>query len=452
MPEADLIIRGRQIALPGELAAATIHIKDGRIAGVGPYDSQIEHANLIDVADDLIVMPGLVDTHVHINSPGRSEWEGFGTATQAAAAGGVTTLVDMPLNSIPATTTANALHTKVEQARNACYVDLAFWGGLVPGNTAHLAELWNEGVVGFKCFLVPSGVDEFPNVDENDLRTGMRELARLGAMLIVHAELPGPIAEATTYEHGKPTEYDTFLASRPKAAENQAVDLMIKLSREFDTPVHIVHLSSAEALPHLHRAQQAGVRITAETCPHYLYFSSEAIPAGATEYKCCPPIRERENREDLWRGLAARTISIVVSDHSPCPGELKLKQSGNFVEAWGGISSLQLRLPVVWTSAVQRKFAIPDLVRWLCQGPSEQVGLVQKGKIAAGMDADLVIWAPEETFKVDSTSLLHRHQITPYNGETLRGVVKKTFLRGRKIYDGSAVSPECQGQLIFRGK
>jgi allantoinase len=352
----------------------------------------------------------------------------------------------MPLNSIPPTTTLSGFQTKLETARNNCFVDVGFWGGVVPGNTAELAPMFEAGVVGFKCFLVPSGVDEFPHVTEEHLREAMPELTRLGAMLIVHAELPGPITTGGI----PPDNYRTFLGSRPRAAENEAVELMIALSREFDTRVHIVHLSSADAVPLLRRARADGVKITAETCPHYLHFTAEEIADGATEFKCCPPIRERENREELWSGLADGTIDFVVSDHSPCPGEMKLRESGDFMQAWGGIASLQLRLPVVWTEVRRRGFSLLDMTRWLCANPARQVSLQsRKGTIAVGHDADLVIWKPEEEFVVDAQSLHHRHKITPYAGETLSGVVQKTFLRGRNIYDGTHLDKPW-GHMLLR--
>jgi allantoinase len=446
MPVSDLIIRARRVVLADGVTPCSIHIRDGRIVQVGYYDEVATDCELLDVDDDAVVMPGLVDTHVHVNSPGRTEWEGFPSATRAAAAGGVTTLVDMPLNSIPATTTLDAFKTKLEQARNDCFIDVGFWGGVVPGNTRELAPMFAAGVVGFKCFLVPSGVDEFQHVTEHDLREAMPELTRLGALLIVHAELPGPIKDGTSS-----SDYQTFLDSRPRAAENEAIELMIRLSREFDTRVHIVHLSSADAIPMLRKAQADGVKITAETCPHYLHFAAETIAAGATEFKCCPPIREQENREQLWAGLADGTIDLIVSDHSPCPGAMKLRESGDFMKAWGGIASLQLRLPVIWTEARHRGFGLTDLVRWLCTNPARQVSFApRKGSIATGADGDLVIWNPDAQFTVAAATLHHRHKITPYDGEALSGVVQKTFLRGRKIYDGAHFVDEPLGHMLLK--
>ena len=443
MSTPDLIIRGRTVVSAGSIGPASIHIHNEKIVAVRGFDETVAGCEIVEAGDDSVVMPGLVDTHVHINSPGRTEWEGFATATRAAAAGGVTTLVDMPLNSIPPTTTLEGFKTKLEDAEGNCYVDVGFWGGVVPGNTAELAPMFDAGVVGFKCFLVPSGVDEFQHVTEDDLREAMPELTRLGAMLIVHAELPGPMRTTDR------TDYEGFLESRPRAAEDEAIELMIRLSREFDTRVHIVHLSSSDALPLLRRAQDEGVKITAETCPHYLHFAAETIPAQATEFKCCPPIRERDNRENLWQGLAAGTIEMIVSDHSPCPGSMKLRESGDFMAAWGGIASLQLRLPVVWTEAQRRGFALRELTTWLCANPARQVALgSRKGTIAEGYDADIVIWNPHREFTVNATHLEHRHKITPYHGESLRGTVEKTFLRGRKIYDeGHKEAQKTQEQL-----
>ena len=447
MNDPELIIRGRRVVLPDTIGPRSIHIREERIVKVGEYEDVAPDCELIEVNDESVVMPGLVDTHVHVNSPGRTEWEGFPSATLAAAAGGVTTLIDMPLNSIPATTTLAAFKIKLEHARTDCFIDVGFWGGVVPGNTDQLAPMLEAGVVGFKCFLVPSGVDEFAHVTEEDLREAMPELARLGALLIVHAELPGPIKA----DAGSSSDYAGFLDSRPRAAENEAIELMIRLSREFNTRVHIVHLSSAEAIPALYRAQEDGVKITAETCPHYLHLAAEKIPSGATEFKCCPPIREQANRERLWEGLADGTINFIVSDHSPCPGEMKLRETGDFMKAWGGIASLQLRLPVIWTEARRRGFSLLEVTKWLCANPAKQVALERgKGAIAPGADADLVIWNPDHDFTVAAATLHHRHKITPYEGETLAGVVQQTFLRGKKIYDGGHFAAAPLGHMLLK--
>ncbi len=478
MSHSNLVIRGRRVILPdlnsfvGSIAEggerpsgfstrpASVHIRDGIIADISSYDVVPSGYTVVDTDEESVVMPGLVDTHVHINEPGRAEWEGFWSATRAAAAGGVTTLIDMPLNCIPPTTTLDGLEAKIEAARNRCHVDVGFWGGVVPGNTRDLAPLFAAGVVGFKCFLVDSGVEEFPNVTETHLLEAMPELARLGALLIVHAELTGPIddaagrssmAQATNDLFGSITAYKTFLASRPRAAENEAIELMIHLSAEFGTRVHIVHHSSADALSALRKARLSGVNITAETCPHYLYFVAEEIPDEATQFKCCPPIRERENRELLWQALAEGTIEMVVSDHSPCPPEMKLRERGDFMKAWGGISSLQLRLPAVWTEAKRRGHTIEELSAWLCDAPAKLVGFDgRKGSIAVGNDADIVIWKPDQQFLVEPRTIHHRHKLTPYEGEVLDGTVQATFLRGEKVYDGGEFLSNPTGMILMR--
>jgi len=456
MPQSDLVIRGRRVVLSNSLVPASIHVRAGRISAIKEFEDIAADCGVVEAGKDSVVMPGLVDSHVHINEPGRTEWEGFATATRAAAAGGVTTIVDMPLNCIPATTTLDGLNAKLAAARGKLSVDTAFWGGVVPGNTGELAKLWEAGVVGFKCFLVHSGVEEFPNVTESDLRTAMPELARLGAMLIVHAEVPGPIdsacCQAPNGSDGVERTYATFLRSRPRAAENEAVELMIRLSRETNCRIHIVHHSSADALAALRAAKASGAQLTVETCPHYLHFAAEDISDRATEFKCCPPIRERANREQLWEALRDGTIDMVVSDHSPCPPDMKLRDEGDFMKAWGGISSLQLRLPVMWTEASARGFTINQAAEWLCDAPAKQVGLDgRKGAIAASYDADIVIWNPNSEFRVEPEIIHHRHKLTPYAGEVLRGVVEKTFLRGQMVYDGGEFG-EPKGQPLFRTK
>lgn len=468
MSRPDLIIRGRKVVLSDPqsnshtVAPAAVQVRDGRIAAITDYEDVPPGSETVEADDDSLVMAGLVDTHVHINEPGRTDWEGFATATRAAAAGGVTTLVDMPLNSIPPTTTVNGFKDKLAVARSQCYVDTAFWGGVVPGNTAELAPLHDAGVVGFKCFLIHSGVEEFPNVTETDLRSALPELTRLGTLLIVHAEVPGPIERAgmASCDAGDElvlansdcaTTYQTFLASRPRAAEDEAVELIIRLSREFGAQVHIVHHSSADALPLLAQAKHDGLNITAETCPHYLTFAAEDVPDGATEFKCCPPIRERENREQLWRALRDGTLDMIVSDHSPCSPELKLKERGDFLAAWGGIASLQFRLPVVWTEAKKRGFGISEVAEWLCRAPARLVGLQgSKGSISVGCDADLIIWNPKQSLTIEPESIHHRHKMTPYAHLTFDGVVQTTFLRGQKIYDAGAFIAKPQGSLLLK--
>ena len=447
MAVTNLVIRGQQVVLPSGIGPAAIHVAGETISAITDYETVPSGCELVQADNEAIVMPGMVDSHVHVNEPGRTDWEGFATATRAAAAGGTTTIIDMPLNSIPPTTTVAGLEAKLNAALEQCYVDVGFWGGVIPGNTDELEPLFASGVVGFKCFLVHSGVDEFPNVTEADLRIAMPVLTKLRAVLIVHAEVPGPIESQGAYAAA--TEYETFLHTRPRAAENEAINMMIRLSREYGTRVHIVHHSSADALPALRAAKQAGVQITAETCPHYLAIAAEDVADGATEFKCCPPIRERDNGEQLWRALEDGTIDMIVSDHSPCPPEMKLRETGDFMAAWGGISSLQLRLPIVWTEARERGFSPVEMSRWMCAGPASLVGLEnRKGTLAAGYDADIVIWNPAKSFKVEGSKLHHRHKLTPYQGWELTGVVEKTFLRGRRVYVAEEIVEQARGELI----
>jgi allantoinase len=428
-----------------------IHIEHGRIARVGPVDESPNDAAIVD-AGDLVVMPGLVDTHVHVNEPGRAEWEGFETATRAAAAGGVTTLLDMPLNSIPATTSVAALHEKARAARGRTWVDVGFIGGVVPGNAAALGALAQAGVLAFKCFLVPSGVPEFAHVTEPDLREAIPVLAGLGLPLMVHAELPNVIETATLdATAGDPTKYATYLASRPAAAEHEAVALVIEMATVTGARVHIVHVSSAQTAAMVRSARSRGVPISAETCAHYLWFDAAEIPDGATEFKCAPPIRGAAEREGLWRALASGDLSMVVSDHSPCPPILKRRDVGDFFVAWGGIASLQLGSAVVWTAMRERRLEIERLVNWMSAAPARLAGLEgRKGRIAPGYDADLVLFDPDEELTVRADMLLHRHALTPYLGERLNGTVRATYVRGELAYDrrtGPATTPP--GQLLL---
>ncbi|HYN19836.1 MAG TPA: allantoinase AllB [Thermoanaerobaculia bacterium] len=432
--------------IPSGVGPASIAIQAGRIVAVGEYEEIPAGVPLID-AGDAVVSPGVVDTHVHINEPGRTDWEGFETATRAAAAGGVTTLVDMPLNSIPATTTREAFQVKLEAARGKCWVDVGFWGGVVPGNVHDVAGLLEDGVLGFKSFLVPSGVDEFQHVGESDLREALPELAR-GAVLLVHAELPGPIeAAAGVWQEEGPDRYERWLRSRPDAAETEAIELLIRLCREFGTRIHVVHLASAEALPLLREARAEGLPITVETCPHYLTFAAEEIADAAVEHKCAPPIRSAENREHLWAALKEGVIDVVASDHSPSPPDRK---RGGFRDAWGGIASLQLALPAAWTGARERGGSLQDLARWMSRQPARLAGLERKGAIEAGFDADLVIWEPEASFRVDSESLQHRHKLTPYTGRTLHGLIRKTLVRGQTVYDDGNFPGVPAGKLLLK--
>ncbi|WP_425524743.1 allantoinase AllB [Saccharopolyspora ipomoeae] len=440
------MLRARRIVLPGGETAgesgADVVVRDGAIAAIEPHGSN-RTGRVVELADDEVLLPGLVDTHVHVNDPGRTEWEGFETATRAAAAGGVTTIVDMPLNSLPPTVDVDALELKRKTAAAKAHVDVGFWGGAIPGNVGDLRGLHEAGVFGFKCFLLHSGVDEFPPLDPAGLEESLTELAGLDAMMIVHAEDSHVIDTAPT-PHGE--DYGDFLDSRPKGAENVAIAQVVELARRIGARVHILHLSSADALPLIASARADGVRVTVETCPHYLSFTAEEIPDGATQFKCCPPIREAGNRELLWKALADGTIDCVVSDHSPCVPELKRLDIGDFGVAWGGVSSLQLGLPAIWTQARLRGHSLDDVVRWMATRPAEFAGVRGKGSIAVGNDADFCVFAPDDAFVVDVEKLQHRNPISPYHGRPLAGVVRQTWLRGEEL----DISAAPQGRLLTR--
>lgn len=438
-------IRSRRVVLPDGTRAASIEIRDGRIAAVGPYDRAVDHD-----AGENYILPGLVDTHVHINEPGRTEWEGFATATRAAAAGGITTLVDMPLNNLPETTTVDNLRAKESAAHGQCLVDYGFWAGVVADNQQHIAALAAAGVLGYKCFLVHPGIDGFTMVNREQLEAAMPAVAASGLPLLTHAELPGPIEEASKHL-GDGKRYFNYLASRPDSAEVQAIRLMIELCRRYRCRVHIVHLSSAEALPELRAARGERLPITVETCPHYLHFAAEDIADGATQFKCAPPIRTRGNRDRLWQALADGDIDLIATDHSPCPPEMKARGGGDFLQAWGGVASLQLSLPIVWTAARRRGFVIEQIARWMSAEPARLAGLHhRKGSIQVGHDADLVVFDSHATQRVDAARLQHRHPITPYHGETLEGIVETTFVRGEKVYHRGEFASEPKGQPCYR--
>jgi allantoinase len=385
-------------------------------------------------------MPGLVDSHVHVNEPGRTEWEGFESATRAAAAGGVTTIVDMPLNSIPPTTSVAALMTKAEAMEGKCWVDVGLWGGAVPGNAPELKTMLLEGALGFKCFLVDSGVPEFGHLDEHGLHDALNALRGTHAPLLVHAELPQLLGTAG----GR--SYRAYLKSRPAEAENTAIDLVYAATKRNGARAHIVHLSSAGGLDRLRRARDSRVSLTAETTPHYLHFEAEMIPDGAPQFKCAPPIREHHNREELWRGVKDELLSAIVSDHSPCTPELKRLHDGDVEHAWGGIASLQFGLPIIWSSG---RVDLQSIARLMCSGPASIAGIA-KGRIESGYDADFVIWSPEESFRVTPEIVQHRHKVTPYAGEEFRGVVKATYVRGRKVWEDGRAIGTPSGQWIAK--
>ncbi|MFI6028816.1 allantoinase AllB [Amycolatopsis magusensis] len=438
----DLVLRApRVITADGEVARA-VGVTGGRITAIEPLDAGLSADRVVELGEDVVLLPGLVDSHVHVNDPGRSEWEGFATATAAAAAGGVTTIVDMPLNSLPPTVDVAALEVKRKSAEGRVHVDVGFWGGAIPGELDQLPALHEAGVFGFKCFLLHSGVDEFPPLDAAGLADGLRRVREIDAMMIVHAEDSDEIERAPEVTGG---HYADFLRSRPRGAENLAIAHVLDEARRTGARVHILHLSSSDALPMLAEARRDGVRVTVETCPHYLSFVAEEIVDGATQFKCCPPIREAANRELLWQGLADGVIDCVVSDHSPCTPELKRFDSGDFGEAWGGISSLQVGLPAVWTQARARGHSLADVVRWMALRPAELTGLRRKGRIEVGADADFCVFAPDEAFVVDVAKLRHRNPVSAYHGRPLAGVVRGTWLRGREI-----TGEQSFGELLTR--
>ena len=444
-----LALRSLRVLSDGVVSPKTVLIENGVIAAVEPYDSPLSPGTPREDLGNLVLMAGLTDVHVHVNEPGRTDWEGFATATRAAAAGGVTTLIDMPLNSTPVTTTAAAFEAKLAAAEGSLTIDVGFWGGVVPGDIDELPGLLAAGVLGLKAFLVHSGIEDFPNVTRADLERALPLLAPTGLPLLVHCELDvsgrppldGP---------ADPRSYRQYLAGRPGRWELDAIALVLDLCRKTGARVHVVHLSCADALPMLRAAKAEGLPVTVETCPHYLVLDAESIPEGDTRFKCAPPIRDRENRERLWAALADGTIDFIATDHSPCPPELKKLDEGDFTKAWGGIASIQFLLPLVWSEARNRGFAFSDLERWLCVRPAAFAGLGhRKGRLAAGFQADLVAWDPEATFSITPETIVYRHKITPYGGRTWHGVVRKTWLEGKAAWaSGRPGSP--QGRVLLR--
>ncbi len=441
-------LKSKNVLTADGFTEGLIIVENGIIKELKNYSDEAD----CDVTDhgELVIMPGLTDTHVHINEPGKTEWEGFETATASAAAGGITTLVDMPLNSSPVTTTVSAFEKKIDAAKNKLYVDCGFYGGVIPGNQNELAGLVKNGVLGFKAFMIDSGIDEFPNVNEDDLRVAIKTMKGASNLpLLVHAEIDCGCDKKDNYDK---CSFDSFLSIRPEEWENKAIELLIKLSREFDFHIHIVHVSSAKSIPLIRDAKKAGLKITAETCPHYLFFSSDDICSSSdndTRFKCTPPIRDSETREKLWAAVREGVIDFIVSDHSPCSPELKALDEGNFEKAWGGISSLQLGLPVVWTEAKKRGFDLKDVSRLMISNTSAFVGLNNKGKIQEGNDADFVIFDPDKKFIVDADRLFHKHKVTPYSGRELCGVVKATYLRGEKIFENGKIISDPKGKIIL---
>ena len=437
------IISQRVLTPKGERPAAIL-IQEEKIMDVVSISEIPSDCPVEDMKND-VVMPGLVDTHVHINEPGRTDWEGFETATKAAAAGGITTLVDMPLNCIPVTTTVDALNEKIAATKNQLWVDCGFYGGLIPDNLQDIESLADAGVLGFKAFLSHSGIDEFPNINEKHLREALPIFANKGIPVLVHAELENGATQSEDH-----STYKSFQDSRPKSWENNAVKLLIQLSKEFDARIHIVHLSSADILAEIAQTRNDGYPISVETCPHYLHFSSEHISDGDTRFKCAPPIWESDNKEKLWSGLENGLINFITSDHSPCTAELKNLEVGDFEKAWGGISSIQFTLPVIWTESKTRGYSMDQLINWMSKQPAKFIGKdQQKGQISPGFDADLVCWNPDEKYIIQKEAIHHKNKLTPYEGESLYGVVNATFLRGQKVYENGEFLGNPTGKIIL---
>ena len=422
-------IQARRVLVDGAFVAATVTVEHGRIAAIGPYDESPEGL-ILRPADSAYVVPGIVDTHVHINEPGRTTWEGFFTATEAAALGGATTLIDMPLNSIPPTTTTAHLDLKRRAATDQLMVDTGFWGGAVPDNLADLEPLWDAGVFGFKCFLADSGVDEFPPLDRAQFMTSLQEIARFGGLMIVHAEDAGVLASAPS---AASRSYRDFVLSRPDEAETAAIRQVLDGARETGARVHILHLSSARALDLIADARAEGLPVTVETCPHYLSFSAETIPDGSPQFKCCPPIRDGGNREALWQALRDGIIDCIVSDHSPATAEEKNRGDGDLQQAWGGVSGLQVGFSVLAQEARRRAISLADLSRWMSTNTADLVGLAHKGRIEVGADADFAVYDTNAEFRIEATRLAHRNPISAYDGIRYGGRVTRSVVRGNAI-------------------
>lgn len=442
---SQFAIKSKKVITPLGVKEAFVLIKDNVIADVVTAFESNDAYEVIDVGDK-VVMAGVIDPHVHINEPGRTDWEGFETATKAAIAGGLTTLVDMPLNSSPVTTTVRAFEEKLLAAKNKLHTNVGFWGGVVPGNENEIEGLINNGVLGFKAFLTHSGIDDFPNVSEEDLKKVMPIIAKNKLPLLVHCELSADNGQCTTDDNGR--SYNNYLASRPKEWEDKAIAMMIRLCEEYYCRVHIVHLSSANSIEQIRKAKKKGLRITVETAQHYLYFNAEDIADGQTQFKCAPPIREKANNDLLWEALKDGTIDFVASDHSPAPPEMKHLQTGNFMTAWGGIASLQFALPILWTEARKRNIEVDNMAKWLCEEPAKLIGKNNKGQLIKGYDADIIVWDAAKEFTVNEHMIHHRHKVTPYLNEKLVGFVEQTYLAGMKVYDNGNFIKLNAGKIL----
>jgi len=448
----DFGIKSKNILTPKGIIDGIILISDGKIVDVNDSLSFGEGRGEvfpIEDAGESIVMPGIIDPHVHINEPGRTEWEGFDTATKAAAAGGITTMIEMPLNSSPVTTTKNNFQIKLKAAKSKLHVNCGFWGGVIPGNLNDLQELLENGVFGLKAFLTHSGIDDFPNTNAEHLSKALKILKKYNKPLLVHCELDA-VHDDLKLSDQNPKSYSAYLKSRPKSWEDNAIKLMINLCRDTGVHVHIVHLSSANSIEQIRKAKQEGLPLTVETAQHYLFFNAEEIPDGATQYKCAPPIREKENNQCIWNALMDGTIDFIATDHSPSPPSMKEMEPGNFKKAWGGIAGLQFSLPVVWTKMQEKNIPVEKMLKWLCENPAKFIGLESsKGKIEKGFDSDLVIWNPEREFVVEEKMIQHRHKITPYLDKELSGVVEQTYVGGVKVYDNGSFINLNKGKILL---
>lgn len=441
------IFHSKNVLTPEGIKEAYIFIEDGKITDVTDKYSGDFSMSIEDFGDK-VIMPGVIDTHVHINEPGRTDWEGFLTATKSAAAGGITTLVDMPLNSSPVTIDRASFEEKLISTKDKIYVNVGFYGGLIHGNAGKMKELIEAGVTGIKAFMIDSGIDEFPFAREEDLREAMEVISKYDIPLLVHAELESPVKQSKDYD---PCSFKSFVEHRPAQWETDAVKLLIKLSEEYSCHVHIVHVAAAESLSLISKAKKDGIKITAETCPHYLYFSTDDIPDNETIYKCTPPIRDKKNQEKLWEGIENGTLDMIVSDHSPCTPDLKEINSCNFEKAWGGISGLQFSLQVVWTEAEKRGITLERVSELMSANPAKLAGLEKtKGKIAIGYDADFAVFSPNKRYKVIEKNIQHKHKVTPYSGAELCGVIESTIVNGCKVFDSGSFSGKKHGEAILR--
>lgn len=445
-----IIIKSKRIVTPSGVLDGMLKIENGKIIFVGPVEEYSEGYKIIDAGNN-VVMPGVIDPHVHINEPGRTDWEGFDTATRAAAAGGITTVIDMPLNSTPVTTSLPNLELKIAAAEKSCHVNCGFYGGVVPGNYNDLEKLISGGVFGLKAFLTHSGIEDFPDSKTSDLRQVLLLLKKHNLPLLVHCEL-SEAHEGTGGLDKNPQSYNAYLNSRPRDWENNAIREMIKLCRDTGAHVHIVHLSSSEVIPELDSARKEGLRLTVETAPHYLFFNSESITDNNTLLKCAPPIREKENNEKLWQALKNGVIDFIATDHSPAPPEMKEITSGNFQKAWGGIAGLQFSLPAIWTAGQERNITLSQVNKWMSENPAKFLGLKHKGKIAVGCDADIVIWDDSELFSLNEDDIFHRHKASPYAGLKLKGRVIQTIAGGKIVYDKNKFTELHAGKILLKRK